>query len=93
MNEYWLVGTRTQTCKFPNFATIQDAVDNAQPGDTILVCPGQYYGALVDKELHFAPYLKGRDMDGKGGKKKKKKAPPKSKGKCMFVFFSFGVLF
>lgn len=32
-------------------ATIQEAVDAASPGDTIKVGPGEYAGAVIDKEL------------------------------------------
>jgi len=83
VNEYWLVGTRDSVCRMPSFSTIQDAVDSAQAGDTILVCPGTYAGALVDKELHFAPFLNGHGSENNSKKKKthSSKAKPKPKSK------------
>jgi parallel beta-helix repeat protein len=65
-DEYLLVGVRSASCTFPNYSTIQEAVDHAQPGDTILVCPGEYEGALVNKKLHFVPYLKAHPSSGAG---------------------------
>jgi len=36
-----------------DFTTIQDAVDNASDGDTIIVSPGEYAGAIINKQLEI----------------------------------------
>ena len=36
-----------------DYATIQEAVDAADPGDTILVGPGEYAGAIVNEAVHI----------------------------------------
>lgn len=77
-NEFILVGIDSEDCQTPQFQTIQDAVDFSDSGDTILVCDGEYYGASVNKELHFAPYAKirgGNNNNGGGSNPK----PPKPK--------------
>jgi len=40
-------------CPEAAYTTIQDAVDAANAGEKIQVCPGEYDGALVDEEVHI----------------------------------------
>jgi len=53
----WIVGESSVDCRFPNFATIQEAVDSplVSNGDTVTVCKGEFAGASVSKQLHFRP--------------------------------------
>jgi len=39
-------GARGGSCAHPDFHRIQPAIDALGPGDTILVCPGRYWGCI-----------------------------------------------
>ena len=46
------VSAKSRVIRVPrDFSTIQDAVNFASPGDTIIVGPGEYYGANVNKPV------------------------------------------
>jgi parallel beta-helix repeat protein len=53
-------------CKDAAFTTLVAAIAAASPGDTILVCPGTYAGALVDKSVRLYS-LAGQDRANERG--------------------------
>lgn len=53
-------------CKDAAFTTLVAAIAAASPGDTILVCPGTYAGALVDKSVRLYSFA-GQDRANERG--------------------------
>jgi len=48
------VGAKPKIIKVPdNYPTIQEAINSALPGDKIIVGPGEYYGAIVNKSVEI----------------------------------------
>lgn len=46
----WVVDDTGYDCPNAHHRDIQDAIEVAKPGDTIVVCPGSYSPVLVDKD-------------------------------------------
>ena len=54
-------------CKDAGFTTLAAAIAAAHPGDTILVCPGTYAGAVVDKSVRLRALVGQDRADERGG--------------------------